>query len=162
MVSENSSLVGPWIEPLRPVAEHLVAPLSELYRRSDQQNVRSNALLVLTEYRSQNCAQLLAMGLEAARPSELAVLAPVFRRTSVQVAPTLRAELARPFPATTAETDKDAMAKRRANAGILLCLIGAADEVWPTLAQAADPRVRTNLIHGLAVAGVDPRCWCPG
>jgi formylglycine-generating enzyme required for sulfatase activity len=155
LVSENPLFVGQWIESLRPVAALLVTPLGDLYRRSEQQQVRANALLVLAEYHREDWRELLELSGDARR-SELAIPASSLRRWASQVVPTLRAQLVQPFPAKTAETDKDGLAKRQANAGILLCLIGAAHEVWPSLTQADDPRIRTSLVHGFAPAGVDP------
>ncbi len=68
----------------------------------------------------------------------------------------LRSDLARDFPPQADADAREILAKRRANAGILLCFVGAAEHVWPYLAKAEDPRLRTCLVHTFAAANVDP------
>jgi len=155
LVSQNSLLLSRWFEMLRPVAGLLVRPVGDLYLRSDRQDLRSNAIVVLAEYWRDDWQQLLALS-RTARDGELAVLAVPLREHGLPAIAALRSELARESPPKASETAKDAMAKQRADAGILLCLMGAPDAVWPYLAKAEDPRVRTRLVHGLAAAGVDP------
>ena len=91
-----------------------------------------------------------------ADPADLAVLARPLQGHRPQASAALRRELAREPPPKSSATAKDTIAKQRANAGILLCLVGSSGDVWPFLAQAADPRVRTCLVHGMAAANVDP------
>jgi formylglycine-generating enzyme required for sulfatase activity len=55
------------------------------------------------------------------------------------------------------ESEKEALAKRQANAAIGLLALGRTDLVWPLLRTSEDPRLRTYLIHRLAPLGADPR-----
>jgi serine/threonine protein kinase/formylglycine-generating enzyme required for sulfatase activity/tetratricopeptide (TPR) repeat protein len=54
------------------------------------------------------------------------------------------------------EKAKNALALRQARAAAALLRAGAADRVWPLFAHRADPRIRSYLIHQLAVLGLDP------
>lgn len=71
----------------------------------------------------------------------------------------LSQELDAAVPADASDLAKDAAAGRRANAAAALCRADPqqAARVWPLLAAAPDPRIRTALIHRLAPAGVDPQ-----
>jgi formylglycine-generating enzyme required for sulfatase activity len=155
LVAENSLVLGRWLEILRPVARSLVGPLESLFTRSDRQDLRSNAITVLAEYQGDDWEQLLSLSRKA-RPPELPVLAASLKRHSSQTVAALRSELAREFPQNASDTAKEAMAKQRAHAGILLCLVGSPDSAWPYLVKAEDPRVRTRLVHGFAAGCVDP------
>jgi formylglycine-generating enzyme required for sulfatase activity/tRNA A-37 threonylcarbamoyl transferase component Bud32 len=46
-----------------------------------------------------------------------------------------------------AESAKDALAKRQAQAAVALLQLGAAERVWPLLEHQPDPRLRSFLIH---------------
>jgi formylglycine-generating enzyme required for sulfatase activity/tetratricopeptide (TPR) repeat protein len=55
------------------------------------------------------------------------------------------------------ERDKDALARRQAQAAVALLQLGRAERVWPLLEQTPDPRLRTFLIHRLSPLGSDPQ-----
>jgi formylglycine-generating enzyme required for sulfatase activity len=54
------------------------------------------------------------------------------------------------------EADKDALAKRQAQAAVTLLHLGATARVWPFLNYSSDQRVRTFLIHRFAALRTDP------
>jgi formylglycine-generating enzyme required for sulfatase activity len=54
------------------------------------------------------------------------------------------------------EADKDALAKRQAQAATALLQLGAAERVWPLLEHRPDPRLRSFLIHRLGPLATDP------
>src|SRR5262249_20882557 len=56
-----------------------------------------------------------------------------------------------------AETAKDALAKRQAQAAVALLQLGAPEKVWPLLEHRPDPRLRSFLIHRLAPLATDPQ-----
>jgi formylglycine-generating enzyme required for sulfatase activity/tRNA A-37 threonylcarbamoyl transferase component Bud32 len=55
------------------------------------------------------------------------------------------------------EKEKDALAKRQAQAAVALLHLGAAERVWPLLKHSPDPRLRSFLIHRLETLGTDLR-----
>jgi formylglycine-generating enzyme required for sulfatase activity len=55
------------------------------------------------------------------------------------------------------EADKDALARRQAQAAVALLRLGRDELVWPLWRHSSDPRVRTYLIHRLSPLGTDPR-----
>jgi formylglycine-generating enzyme required for sulfatase activity len=52
---------------------------------------------------------------------------------------------------------KDRLAKRKANAAVILLRMGQADKVWPLFKHSEDSRTRSYLIHRLASLGTDPQ-----
>jgi len=76
----------------------------------------------------------------------------------------LRQELSATAPRDATALARDAAAERAANAAVALCLADPhnASRVWPLLADAPDPRLRTALIHHLAQAAVDPQLLIRG
>jgi formylglycine-generating enzyme required for sulfatase activity/tRNA A-37 threonylcarbamoyl transferase component Bud32 len=55
------------------------------------------------------------------------------------------------------ESEKDALAKRQAQAAVALLHLGAPERVWPLLEHSPDPRLRTFLIHRLEPLGTGLR-----
>ncbi|MHB1425376.1 MAG: protein kinase domain-containing protein [Gemmataceae bacterium] len=53
------------------------------------------------------------------------------------------------------EDDKEALAKRQANAAVALLRMKQPEKVWPLLKHRPDPRVRSYLIHRLSPLGAD-------
>lgn len=155
LVSENPLLLGQWLEILRPAAGSLIKPLQQLAGGDDGSESRHHVIVVLAEYLRDDPKQLLALGRTVGQ-AELSVLAGPLKRHASPAVAGLRSELARKAPPQASEDAKEALAKPLANAALLLCLIGRADDVWPWLGQAEDFRIRTRLVHGFAAAGVDP------
>ncbi len=50
-----------------------------------------------------------------------------------------------------------ALAKRRANIGMALLLMGKGEKVWPLLKHTSDPTLRSYLMERMAPGGVDPK-----
>jgi formylglycine-generating enzyme required for sulfatase activity len=55
-----------------------------------------------------------------------------------------------------AESAKDRLARRQANAAVALLRLGRGRNVWPILQHRPDPRTRSYLIHRLSPLGADP------
>jgi formylglycine-generating enzyme required for sulfatase activity len=55
------------------------------------------------------------------------------------------------------EADKDALARRQAQAAVALLQLGAPERVWPLLEHQPDPRLRSFLIHRFAPLQADVR-----
>jgi formylglycine-generating enzyme required for sulfatase activity len=54
-----------------------------------------------------------------------------------------------------AQEDKEALAKRQANAAVALVRMNQTEKVWPLLKHSPDPRVRSYLIHRLRPLGAE-------
>src|SRR5438874_288383 len=52
--------------------------------------------------------------------------------------------------------ERDALAKRQAEAAATLMRLGRSNSVWPLFRDGPDPSRRSYLIHSLAKAGVNP------
>src|SRR5207248_723414 len=50
---------------------------------------------------------------------------------------------------------KDALARRQAQAAVVLLRLGQPERVWPLLKHSPDPRLRTELLHRCGPFGVD-------
>ena len=55
------------------------------------------------------------------------------------------------------EDARDTLARRQANAALVLLDLGQVDPVWPLLHHAPDSRLRTYLIHQIGPYGIDPQ-----
>ena len=63
-------------------------------------------------------------------------------------------ELVRTAAVNWTEEEKDAFARRQANAAAALFKLGAPDALWPLLAHRPDPRARSYIVHWLSRMGV--------
>ena len=88
---------------------------------------------------------------------QFAVLYPKFEAHGDQAAALMSGEIDKQPPADAREDDKEALAKRQANAAVALLRMGEAEKAWPVLRHSPDPRVRSYLIHRLSPLGADPR-----
>jgi serine/threonine protein kinase/formylglycine-generating enzyme required for sulfatase activity len=59
--------------------------------------------------------------------------------------------------AAASPADKEALARRQANVATALLQLCRPERLWPSLAQAPDPTLRTFLIHRLGPLGADPQ-----
>src|SRR5207302_1882484 len=67
----------------------------------------------------------------------------------------LEAELARAPGANAREADREALARRQAQAAVTLLHLGQTERVWPLLRHRPDPLLRTYLVHLLGSLGVE-------
>jgi formylglycine-generating enzyme required for sulfatase activity len=56
-----------------------------------------------------------------------------------------------------AEAAKEGLARRQAQAAVLLLQLGQAERVWPLLKYSPDPRLRSWIIHKLSPLGSEPQ-----
>src|SRR5262249_46690475 len=60
------------------------------------------------------------------------------------------------------DEEKDALARRQANAAVALLHLDRPADVWPVLKHTKDPRLRTFLIHRLRPFAADPQTLING
>ena len=155
LVGVRPSELLPWTNALRPVRNHLIGPLSTIYRNPDAgEQVRSFATDILADYLSDEAEGLFDL-LADSNEQQFGVIFDKLtndRETAVTLG---NAEVAKHPAKNASEGDKEALAKRQANAAVLLLRLDAADHVWPLLKHSPAPRVRSYLIHWVFPRGGD-------
>jgi len=144
-------------EALRPVRLLLIEALGVVFRdrrRPDYDRLLTTTLLA--DYAADR-PDVLADLLKDADGEQYAVLLPRLKPFPDRAAVAMRAELAREVDPAAPDPDKDALAKRQANAAVTLLHLGEPDPVWSLFIHRADPRLRSYLIHRLRPLGADPR-----
>jgi formylglycine-generating enzyme required for sulfatase activity len=147
-----------WREAFRPVKESLLAPLREVYRdpRPEQAAERSLAANLLADYAADN-PTILANLLMDADGKQFAMIFAATRGQGENGVARLTAEIDRKLPLDLAASDpqREALAKRQANAAVALLRLNQPAKVWPLLKHSPDPRIRSYLIHRLSPLGAD-------
>jgi eukaryotic-like serine/threonine-protein kinase len=152
---EASALVA-WREKLRPGGDHLLKPLSAIFRDTNRsESSRIYATETLAEFASEQPDQLFDLLADA----ELFQFPLLFekltaRRDKAVALATM--EVAKKFSPGANEDEKERLAKRQANAAVALLRLGSAEPVWPLLKARKDPRVRSYIIHWLSPRAVEP------
>lgn len=148
-LAANPRNFDPWVAGLQPVREWLVEPLSRRFSDpalSTQQKTCAADILAL--YAADDAPRLAELALRAT-PRQFDAIA----RPLIPQAERVRAELAREAGATLPdiadENEKDRLARRQANAILLLRRMGDDRYLWPALGHRPDPRLRSFLIYHL-------------
>lgn len=145
----------PWRNALRPVKDHLTDALSTIYRNPDAgEQVRLFATDTLADYRSDNAEGLFEL-LSAASEKQFGTIFNKLDLHREQAVALGNAEVSKTPAEDASEADKEALAKRQANAAVMLLRMDAPDQVWPLLKHSPDPRVRSYIIHWLNPRGGD-------
>jgi eukaryotic-like serine/threonine-protein kinase len=156
MTLEASALVA-WREALRPAKAQLIEPLALIYRDAKRkEQARSFATETLADYSAsqpEELFDLLADSADFQFPVIFQSLA-LRKDDAVRIA---QAEIRKQSPERATDDEKDLLAKRQANAGVLLFRLGATESLWPLLKFAPDPRVRSYVINWLSPLGADPQ-----
>jgi eukaryotic-like serine/threonine-protein kinase len=156
-VVNNPSYYTPLIKMLRPVRDRLLDPLATIFRdKNKKESERSLATSVLADYASDQLNVLADLLMDAA-PEQFAILFPRVDGDKIRAVSSLRDELSRNPPERAGEEVREGLARRQANAAIVLFRLGEVDPLWLSLRQGPDPRRRTYLIHRLAPYGIDPQ-----
>ncbi|MCP4175472.1 MAG: hypothetical protein GY758_32395, partial [Fuerstiella sp.] len=125
-------------EALRPVREHLITPLSAIYRDdSSGEQVRSFATDTLADYLSDDAGRLFDL-LADSSEQQFGTIFDKLTAHQQQAIELGNAEVARTFAEDASEADKEGLAVRQTNAAVLLLRMNAADQVWPLLKHSPD------------------------
>jgi serine/threonine protein kinase/formylglycine-generating enzyme required for sulfatase activity len=158
LVRENAIYLLYWCEAFRPVKNWLLDPLRSIFRdqRPERTGARNLATNLLADYAADN-PQVLADLLMVADKEQFGAIFPKFKEQLGGGLPLLTDEIATQLPDDMAGSDdkREALAKRQANAAVALLRMNRAEKVWPLLKHNPDPRVRSYLIHRLALLGAD-------
>lgn len=157
LVNSLPSALLPWRTALRPVKDELTAPLSAIYRSDEKgEQVRSFATLTLADYLDDKPYELFDLLAGANEMQFATILARLTHHHDRSIALAI-AEIAKTPSLDSSEEQKEALAKRQANAAVMLMRMDAAKHVWPLLKHSADPRLRSYIIHWLAPRRANPR-----
>ena len=156
LVEVNPVFLAAWIEALRPVREKLLRPLAAVFRdrKEERSAERQLATSVLADYAADR-PELLADLLMDADEKQFAVLFPKLEANLGPAAALFVETVKSPLAAEKADEDKEALAKRQANAAVALLRLGRPEAVWPLLRHSSDPRARSYLIHRIGPLGAD-------
>ena len=162
LVLENPVFLGQWSEVFRPVKNQLLPRLSEIFRDHQPERTaeRSVATNLLSDYAADRPDVLADLVMDTDE-KQFAVIYPKLKERGEEGLPLLQDEIKKPLPAITEEA-KEILAKRQANAAVVLLKMNHADKVWPLLKHSPDPRepsydprVRSYLIHSFAPLAAD-------
>ena len=155
LVAVNAIHLAAWLKSFRPVGDQLLPSLAAIYRDSGRRDTeRSLATDLLADYAA-NQPRVLADLLMAGDEKQFAVVYPKFIQLGEQGLPQLIEEIDRKLPDSANDQDQEKMAKRQANAAVVLLRMNRPAKVWPLLQHRPDPRMRSYLIHRLSTLGVE-------
>ncbi len=144
-------------EALRPVRLLLLDPLAVVFgnrSRPDYDRLVTTALLA--DYAADRPPVLADLLLEA-DGEQYAMLMPKLRAFPDHANAAMSAELGRTARPGAPDPEKEALARRQANAAVTLLHLGRPEPVWPLFQHHPDPRLRSHLVHRLHLLGADPR-----
>lgn len=142
-----------WLDVLRPIRLPLLKPLSRAFGDEDETRRRLTAV-ALADFAADQ-PELLTELLLRAHPGQYSILWPVFYKHREQALPLLNAVLDHGY-AGLPEAEHAELARRQAQAAVVLFQLGHDTRVWPLLRLQPDRSVRSHLIHLLAVLRTDP------
>jgi formylglycine-generating enzyme required for sulfatase activity len=160
LVSGDAASLGMWMNALRPVGDKLLDPLADIFRdpRPDRAIERSLATSILADYASKR-PEVLADLVQDADEKQFPIL---FRKLETYRDRTLGAmkeTLGSPLDSKPTDAEKERLAKRQANAAIVLLQMRQPENVWPLLRHSADPRARSYLMHHIRLLQADPKIF---
>jgi serine/threonine protein kinase/formylglycine-generating enzyme required for sulfatase activity len=164
LVAENPIFLGQWADMFRPVRQTLLKQLGEVFRDNDKGEMRVFAADLLADYAADQ-PEVLAELLKDAdprHPRQFAVLMQKLRAHPNDAITNLGGELNKRPLADHSDEEKDALARRQANAAVALLHLDRPADVWPVLKHTKDPRLRTFLIHRLRLFAADPQTLING
>jgi formylglycine-generating enzyme required for sulfatase activity len=152
---ETSALVQ-WREALRPAKDRLIAPLTAIFRDSNQDTLsRRFATETLADYLSNRPDELFNLVADSQRFQFVVLFNKLTPYKDRAIALALN-ELATHPSETATDHEKEVLAKRQANSAVTLLRLGAPQQVWPLLRHTPDPTTRSYIIDRMANFGIDP------
>jgi serine/threonine protein kinase/formylglycine-generating enzyme required for sulfatase activity len=147
-----------WMQALRDAQPHLQKPLVAVFRNGQRpETERERATDILADYVADQPAVLADLLLDA-DAKQFAVIYARFQEQEERGLPALRGAIDKKLPPDATEDAKEALAKRQANAAVVLLRRNQPAKVWPLLKRGPapdDPRLRSYLIHRLFPLGAD-------
>ncbi len=130
LITENSLVLGKWIDDLRPVSAFLAAPLADIIQdETINETRRITACEVVAAFAADDPGQFQE----------------------------LEKRLAMPMPGTANDEQKIRLAKQQANVAAALLRMNQYGKMREVLKQKEDPSARSYLIHRLRPWEIDPK-----
>jgi len=156
-IQKNPSNYSVFLTMFQPVSDHLLAPLSSVYRSKDRSDSeRSFATNILAEFAKDRPEALVDLLLDADE-KQFVVIFPKIEGQLDKASARFQEIVKAPLNSAISQENRERQAKRQANAGIALLRLGMDDLVWPLLKHSPDPRVRSYLIHRFGTLGANPK-----
>ena len=154
LIGVRPSELGPWQRALRPVRNHLVGLLEIHFREADREQRRMFATYVLADYVSDNAASIYELLVDADL-AQFELIESSAEGHRDEIIELCRHLIQRPVESAADVSNTVRLANRQANAAVFLMLNGHEDSTWRLLKHSANPGVRSELIHRVALLGVD-------
>ncbi len=146
-----------WIDALRPVREKLFDPLSAIYRDPKREPTeRSLATDILADFAADRPDVLADLVMDADE-KQFAVIYPRFKDQGQHGLPILASTIDQRLSSAAKDEAKERLAKRQANAAVVLLKMNKPFVVWSLLKHSPDPRARSYLIHRFSQLGADAK-----
>jgi formylglycine-generating enzyme required for sulfatase activity len=158
LAAEPFSYVPSWSEALRPVAQRVSEPLSEVCLDERWPGPeRLNAAVALRTLGGDELGVRLLVELlkTASDPGEFRVVVGRLALEGQRVWPQVRADLYAEREADADDAADDRLALRRANAALAMIRLGDPGSAWPLLRDLSAPAVRDQFIHRAIPCGVE-------
>lgn len=156
LVSQNLIQVPEWIEALRPVGAALRAPLEKIYQERGNSSEGDVAASALGEFFKEDPEKLVRLVLSAPTRN-LRAIARQLRERREPAVRALKEALAQPIAADDLSPARQVhRARQDANIAMALLELASDGPVWPMLENHPRPDRRTELIHLIAEADVEP------
>jgi formylglycine-generating enzyme required for sulfatase activity len=148
-----------WVTGLGPARQWLVPPLTTKFGdRATSEQEQVYVADILARYAAADVPRLRELALQAA-PRQFDAIAKALLPHADRVRPELALAAAAPRSESAEEEEKDRLARRQANAILLLRRLGDDRSLWPALEHQQDPRLRSFLIAHLYRVPEAPSQW---
>jgi formylglycine-generating enzyme required for sulfatase activity/predicted Ser/Thr protein kinase len=146
-VSADPSTYEALVEAFRRVRLSLIPALSKTFADQTQaQSVRALATNILVNYIADQPSELAKL-LASAEPWQFLMIRPRLAKATPDAIGALEAQLDETLPAEALNTERYALARRRAVAAVALVQLGASERAWPLMAHSNDPTLRSHMIE---------------
>ncbi len=157
--AKNPDHFGTWVDGLMPMLGWLDAPLRQSF--GDGQASPEERLLaakILARFAGVNVEKLLDLALQST-PKQLEVFIPLLTPHGGALRSDLLREAQVAIPPDASEDEKDRLARRQANAILLLHRTAQDEFLWSGLVHRPDPRLRSFLMDQMRQSSDAPAAW---
>jgi formylglycine-generating enzyme required for sulfatase activity len=149
-ISDNPGNFGTWVDALAPVRKWLVGPLRNSFE--DASSTEAERVLtanILAQYGGDDASQLVDLALRST-PKQLDIFSRALGIRVIASQAYLLQVASTSIPADASEDEKDRLARRQANAILLLRESGDVEYLWPSLRHSSDSRLRSFLVDNFS------------
>jgi serine/threonine protein kinase len=156
LLDENAFHLERWLDTLRSVRRHLLAPAAAIFRdRTLSADERFKATIILVQLAPEDPHFLVGL-VKDADLRQFRVLLTLLKPQRSQVVELLARELDQVVSGTASEAEKNERASQRANCAVTLLLLREPASVWPLLRHSDEPLARGFLLDRIQSRDVEP------